>query len=148
MARKRKGRLQEFQRRTDNADLEEQKRIRQEKLAARKQEIESKRTRKNPEERKKYKLNRKRVIRLGVILIAIIFVGVSVYGIGSLLSEQADLEEQNAQLKEEKQLKEEEEKKINTDEYMEKKARDDLKMVKPGEKLFILDKDKESSEEE
>ena len=146
MPGKRKGRLKEFQRKTDNADLEQQRKQRKEKLSQRKKEIQVKKTRKNPEERKKYKLNRTRVIRLAVVLVIVVFLGVWTYKIGSELYEQSQLEEKNAQLTEEKEQKEEELKNSNSTDYIEKKARDELKMVKPGEKLFVLDKDKTDQE--
>ncbi len=141
MPGKRKGRLKEFQRKTDNANLEEQRKLRKQKLEDRKQEIESKRKRKNPEERKRYKLNRTRAIRWTVILVVLIFVGWWTYRIGSLTYENSQLQDENSQKTQELQEKQDEYKNSDTDEYIEKKARE-YKMVKPGEKLFVLDKDK------
>lgn len=121
-----KARKERAEKRKSEALLEEKKR--KEKEAAR------------PSVRKRKK-KRKVIIVIGAIGIAVaLMFSVAVWNIVKLKAEEGDaVSEQNA-LKEKKTELKKELKKVNQNEYIEKKAREQLRMVKPGEKLFIFEK--------
>lgn len=83
----------------------------------------------------------------GSKLAVLVFIGLAVYFSYTFISQEAVLDRKNNEMKnvqaridsEKKQneaLKKQKEK-LNTDEYIEKTAREKLGMVKPGEKIFV-----------
>lgn len=83
----------------------------------------------------------KRIGRIITIIFVVVLAIVVLRGCIStfqLKSEQAEVEKTYADLQEKKADLEEELKYINTPEYIEQTARDMLKMVKPGEILYII----------
>lgn len=92
-------------------------------------------------EDKKRKLNKSRVITVGIIIAVLLFVGISAKNIISLKIENAELQKQNQQLEEEKAKLQKEYKNIDKKEYIEKQAREVLKMVKPNERLIVIEDD-------
>lgn len=89
----------------------------------------------------KYRINKERLITL-IIVVALIFsVAVSVKKIIILKEEKNHLKETNQSLKKEKEKLDEEFKNVNDSNYIEEQARIQLKLIKPGETLFILDED-------
>lgn len=92
----------------------------------------------------------KRIGRIIIVVFVILLAVVVLKGCVSTLqlkSEQAEVEKTYANLQEKKADLEEELKYINTPEYIEQTARDMLKMVKPGEILYII-KGKEESDDQ
>ena len=82
-----------------------------------------------------------------VVALAIVLIRGAV-SFHSLKAEERAVEEQYAQLQEEKAELEENLKYINTPEYIERTARDMLKMVMPGEVLYIMRDGTTKTEEE
>ena len=75
-----------------------------------------------------------------IILIAVL--GMSVKNIFDLRAEQKALSEENKSLAVEKESLEEELKNVNDKDYIEEQARIQLKLIKPGEILYIFDDEK------
>lgn len=97
--------------------------------------------------KKKKRLNLPRMILTVFILASMVIVGVSVNNIFSLRAEQKELKSVNKQLLAEKAALQEELKNVNDFEYIEEQARIQLRLVKPGEILYILeDEDEESGD--
>ena len=82
-----------------------------------------------------------------VVVLAIVLVRGAI-SFHSLKAEQKAVEQEYAQLQEEKAELEENLKYINTPEYIERTARDMLKMVMPGEVLYIMRDGTTKTEEE
>lgn len=80
------------------------------------------------------------------IVVSMVMVGLSVNNIVKLRAEQKELIELNEKLAAEKAALKEELKNVNDYEYIEEQARIQLRLVKPGEILYILEED-ESKEE-
>ena len=87
-------------------------------------------------------ITRNRRIALCVIVLA---VGIVVYMVArnvvqvtSLKAEKAQLEKELSQLNDKKDALEDELEQVHTDEYVEQQARSSLKMIKPGEILYLI----------
>ena len=91
--------------------------------------------------KKKVKLNKSRILILAIIIAVALFVGISAKNIITLKMENAQLQQKNEQLEAERQKLKKEYKNIDKKEYVEKQAREVLKMVKPNEKLIIIEDD-------
>ena len=142
MGKKRKGRLREFQRQESEVSTEKAREERQEKIQKRKTGTKPSQG-KRKKQRKKIVWNRSNVIIAAVIIGISIFVLLSVKNIVSLKIEQHQLQEQNQTLSEEKKDLQKELDNIGEKEYIEKQARELLKMVKPNEKLFVIDNEED-----
>lgn len=98
-------------------------------------------------EKKKYKLNIPRIV---VLLLAVLLIGsvfISIKNIITLRAERDRLIEANKQLIEEKKDLDEELKNVNNTDYIEEQARLQLRMVKPGETLFIIEDEEDDTED-
>ncbi len=149
MKKRRKGRIREFEHNGMQRSMEESRRERQERRTP---EPETSTPRRK---KKRLKINRGRII-LTVIVVALIAVlGVSVKNIFDLRAEQKELQEKNKSLQQEAEALQEELENVNDLDYIEEQARIQLRMIKPGEILYILDgnnnqeegKDKDSEED-
>ena len=97
--------------------------------------------------RKKKRVN---VVRLVLALIVVVLVGVGAVSVKTIIGlhlEKSELEKENAMLEQEKSDLQAELKSIDDLEYIEEQARKQLRMIKPGEVLFVLD-EKRSEEVE
>lgn len=101
----------------------------------------------NMRKKKKVRINKGRVFLLALTLVLIIAVGMSVKNIFDLRAEQKELTEINQKLAEEKSQLKEELKNVNDYDYIEEQARIQLKLIKPGEIMYILDEDASQNEE-
>ena len=85
---------------------------------------------------------RKRRIVIGVLVLVgvaiILTVGRSFVQLLELEKEKHETEERLAQLQRQQGSLQEELQQVNTDEYVEQQARSELKMVKPGEILYLM----------
>ena len=72
----------------------------------------------------------------------LIIVGIRVKKIVDLHLEQNELQKQNEALEDEKNSLKNELKNVNDLDYIEEQARRQLKMIKPGEMLYIMDDEK------
>ena len=76
-----------------------------------------------------------------MIAVIIAIFGFLAHNIISLKMEQSKLEAKQQKLEEKKKELKEEKKAVNDPEYIEEQARQQLKMIKPGEILYMLPKD-------
>ncbi|MDD7718584.1 MAG: septum formation initiator family protein [Eubacteriaceae bacterium] len=89
--------------------------------------------------KKRRKYNLPRITLTIFIIIAMVVVAVSLKNIFSLRAEQKELKSINKALLAEKASLQEELKNVNDFEYIEEQARIQLRLVKPGEILYILE---------
>ncbi|MDD4389361.1 MAG: septum formation initiator family protein [Eubacteriales bacterium] len=92
----------------------------------------------NVTQRKKIRKKRRRWAYIAILLGVVVLVSASLINIVSLRAERAKIQQQNAELaamkiKLEKQLEE-----VNNPEYIEAQARTQLRLVRPGEVLYIF----------
>lgn len=138
---RKKRRSREFKNLNTVIDLEQ---AREERRSRRKEIVQKRQTkdrfteREELSERRIIKRNRKRLVYIGVLLGIIAVIGVSAFHVISLQNEYRDIAAQNKALKEKRVELKEELGKVNDIEYIEQQAREQLKMVKPGEILYIL----------
>ena len=89
--------------------------------------------------KKKPVLNKANIFKIAIVVLIGIFVVITAKNIVSLKIEQSQLKAENQRLTQEKEDLKNQKDNINSKEYVEKQAREVLKMVKPGEKIFVLD---------
>lgn len=103
-------------------------------------------------QRKKKRLQRKKkrrkINRLSIIIVVLVCVMLGAYAqrIIQLRVENRQLKEQNQQLKEERKDLQKELKNVNSDEYIEKRAREQLRLVNPDEILFDFSDDEDKND--
>ena len=148
MKKRNRGRSRKFYKETRVVDISE---AREERRRSR-TETQSKKektanTEKPKKKRKKKRLWRRTLIYMGIICIIFLLAGLSVYKIIDLKLEENRLEGQRQELiKEQKKLKEEL-KNVNDPEYIEQQARKQLKLIMPGETLYVLPDEKDPENE-
>ena len=124
--------------------VEELNRTRKDRVAARKKQ---KKAQKRANRRKAMASGKKRRRKPNkVVLVIVIAIGLfaSVRNITRLQSENKRLKEQNLKLSEKRDDLKKELKNVNSREYIEKRAREQLRLVNPGEIIFTFpDEDKE-----
>jgi cell division protein FtsB len=101
-----------------------------------------------PSTRRKAKNSRRRIISLiilVIVFIAICFQGIKIY---SLIQERESLRQIQQDLIKERARFEEELTNVNSSEYVEQQAREQLKLIMPGETLYIFPKIQEETEGE
>ena len=147
MLKKKPRRSREFKRNFDVIDLEEAREER------RKKRSESGKSRKKVNRdtaaqavmleekqsaRKRVKKNRRRLIYTAIMLIIVAVIGLSIYNIITLHVEKSQLEAKNAALMAEREKLQNEIKNVDNPEYIEQQAREQLRLIKPGEILYVL----------
>ena len=141
MKKRRKGRIREFERssmqKTDGKDR-----------SSRQMPTGSESGGSGRPKKKKMKINRGRLILTAIVLVLIAVVGMSVKNIFDLRAEQEELKEQKKNLLQEEQSLKEELKNVNDLDYIEEQARIQLRMIKPGEILYITEDDLRENEQE
>ena len=95
---------------------------------------------------KKVRINGGRMVLTILVVVLVLVLLMSVRGIFALRAEQKALKEQNEALLLEKETLKDELKNVSDKEYIEEQARIQLKLIKPGEILYILDDDKDKEE--
>lgn len=123
MKKRTKGRIQEFEQSNTQRDLEEFREERKTKV----------------KKKKRVRINKVRIVVTVIVLVLIAVVGVSVKNVFDLRAEQKALRETNKQLASEKASIKEELKNVNDYDYIEEQARIQLKLIRPGEILYVLD---------
>ena len=135
---KKGSRLREFEKNHRVLDITSAQKERQKKKSSRKPQEEKKEDIAN---KKKRRVSWVRVIGLAVCAVFLLVVGISVMNIYDLKEREADLQKENQKLE---QIKEEltvELENVNTDEYIEEKARRELKLIRPNELVFYFPDD-------
>lgn len=141
MFKQKKRRSREFKNSDKVIDLKqarEERRQRRKQAADKKQNKDRKNASGELSERKANKRNRKRLIYFCVVLGIMLVIGASIFNVYSLHKEYKDIAAQNKALREQKQDIAEELGNVNNPEYIEQQAREQLRMVKPGEVLYVL----------
>lgn len=154
---RKKRRSAEFKNNSQVIDMNEARRLRQQKRQAEKEREEEKlRYAASQKTRGKMAIRRSRNRRrLLVVVIAVSLIGVitfSLLNVISLKKEQREVMQQAEELQQEKERLEKELSEINDPENIEQQARDQLRLIKPGEKLYMfpeeINQSQNSQEEE
>ena len=95
-----------------------------------------------PEAEILYHLNMSRLLFRVVIVVLVCVTALSIRKIVLLKIEQSELKEQQKALKEKRTKLKNELKNIDDKNYIEEQARKQLNMVKPGEILYMIEKDR------
>ena len=133
MKKKTKGRLKAFEAQfDDNAEMQER----------------TPRKPKDWKQKKKVRINRGRMALTVIVVVLIAVLGMSIKNIFDLRAEQKALKEQNQALAVEKEALQEELENVNDKDYIEEQARIQLKLIKPGEILYILEDEEKDSEQD
>lgn len=74
-----------------------------------------------------------------IVVAVMVLVGFSVFNIVSLKMEQRDVEQKQAELKDEKKQLEKQLKEVKDKDNLEEQARSQLRLIKPGESLYLFD---------
>ena len=96
-----------------------------------------------PSKRKKIKLNRKRNFYSIMTIIVIAVICVSVFNVISVNSQLAEVAAERDILLNEKEMLLYELQNVDSEEYIEQRARTTLKMIKPGEIYYVVPKETE-----
>jgi cell division protein FtsB len=148
MKKRNRGRSRKFYKETQVVDIREAREERRRSRTEVQRKKEKPANTENPKKkRKKKRLWRRTLIYMGIICIIFLLAGLSVYKIIDLKLEENKLEGQRQELiKEQKKLKEEL-KNVNDPEYIEQQARKQLKLIMPGETLYVLPDEKDPENE-
>ena len=146
MAKKR--RSSQFKDTSQVIDIDEARRKRQEK---RQKQQHKERRREDAQPKRAVRASvkagrRKKHITYAVIILAIIAaIGISALNIVSLRAEYKEVELQNQQLLQQKEELEQQIKDSSKDKFVEEEARKQLRMVKPGETVYIVPNQEETT---
>lgn len=89
-----------------------------------------------------------KVIILILLIWAIAFAALQVYNMYRINADYKKVLIENTKLKKERESLKEELKHVNEPEYIEQQAREQLKMVKPGEVMYILPQNEKKDEKQ
>ncbi len=137
MKKRRKGRVREFEQAEMRRSMESMQRERRESRQP-EPELEPEMPvtyRKN----KKVRINKGRIILTVIVIVLIAVVGMSIKNVFDLRAEQKQLQHEQKLLLQEKEALKEELKNVNDLDYIEEQARIQLRMIKPGEILYITE---------
>ena len=138
---KKKRRSREFKKNSDIIDIEEareRRRRRRERQAAKNAEPEEQSVRGPGSYRHRAKKRRIKLVYVIIVIVAVIAVGFSACNLISLKAQEREVLKQQQQLKDEKAKLEKELERADDPEYVEKEAREQLKLIMPGEKLYFF----------
>ncbi len=147
MIKKKKRRSREFKNNSQVIDIEEARQSRKQKREdAAEKKYKVRKTKSVVTQRQAGKKARRRMVYFVIFLIIIGIIVVSALNIINLkLTEARTMKEQQTLMQEKEKL-EKVYSQVNSPEYIEQQARQQLKMIKPGEILYILpDKNKETT---
>lgn len=139
MFKKKKRRSKEFKNSSQIIDIEDAREQRRRKrVEATDKKSKGRKTKIIMTERRAGKRARRRMVYLIIFLVIIGIIGASAFNIVSLKMNQAKIEKQQEDLLKQKARLENELLEIDSPEYIEQQARQQLKMIKPGELLYVL----------
>ncbi len=139
MLNKKKRRSKEFKNGSQVIDIEEARQVRRQRReeASRKRDRERK-TKSVVTERQAGKKARRRLVYFVIFIVIIGIISVSAFNIISLKLAEARTVKEQQELIDEKARLERIFSRVNSPEYIEQQARDQLKMIRPGEILYVL----------
>lgn len=148
MTKRKPRRSREFRKNNQVVNIEEARRERREKRQKLIEAEAKKRiAEKTPDSsRKKARKNRRRLIYFAIFLVFLAVIGVLAYRIFALTQEKARLETEQERLLMTKDRLEKELESVNSPEYIEQQARSHLRLIRPGETLYILPETKSPEE--
>ena len=134
-------------RQNDNViDLDHAREARREKRTALKELREEKFRVREATKKQRAKKRRKLMVYLGFFSVAVIFIGLSAWNLVSVNVQYKDVLSENETLKQQKAELEEELSNTSDPDYIEQQARSQLKMIRPGERLYVFPKDESVSD--
>lgn len=141
MFKRKPSRSREFRKNSQVIDMAEERELRRERRAQKR--IEEEQQQRLEEEkklsaRKKKQRRNRSLVYIALILVIVGLLAYSAADIVSLKLEQRELLKKNQELKEIKEAKQNELENSEEDAYVEQKARETLKLIKPGETLYVL----------
>lgn len=98
--------------------------------------------------RRTIKIRRKRIVYGLVFLLIAVVIGAAIYNLISLKIEEARALKELETLNEQKAELEEELSRIDSPEYIEQQAREQLRMIMPGETLYVVNNEDEDDKED
>jgi len=135
MKKRRRGRVREFEQAGMRRSMETMQRERRESRQPEPEPEIPVTYRKN----KKVRINKGRIILTVIVVVLIAVVGMSIKNVFDLRAEQKKLQHEQKLLLQEKEALKEELKNVNDLDYIEEQARIQLRMIKPGEILYITE---------
>ncbi|MDF3000106.1 MAG: septum formation initiator family protein [Bacillota bacterium] len=143
MLKRKKRRSREFKNSSQVIDIDDARRERKKKRnEAAEKRGKAQKTKQIVTERQAGKKARRRMVYFFVFLFILCLIGVSAFNIISLKLTEAKTIKEQQQLLEQKDKLEKIYSQVNSPEYIEQQARQQLRMIRPGEILYVLpDKD-------
>lgn len=139
MLKKKKRRSREFKNGSQVIDLEEaRQRRKQKREEAAEKKSKGRKTKSIVTERQAGKKARRRLVYFFAFLFIACMIGASVFNVISLKMAESQTVKENKELMEQKKRLETIYSQVNSPEYIEQQARQQLKMIKPGEILYVL----------
>ena len=141
MFKRKRKRSREFKNSDKVIDIEQARtdRRNRRKLEQEKKANRSKRFSPEPQsERKANQKNRKTLVYCGAILLIVVILGFSIFNVYSVRREYEKTLAKHEELLKTKEDLQNELEQVNEPDYIEQQAREQLKMVKPGEIMYIL----------
>ncbi len=123
------------------------KEIRRKQKKAKRTERKKKAKREALSPRKKKQLKRKLLTYLLIIVFLALTLGYSTYKIITLRVEKSNLNEEKTKLEQQRDELKAEKKDVKSSDYIEKEAREQLHLILPGEILYMLPSEDDSSED-
>ena len=144
--KKSKGRVVDFNKALE--EKQQKKRREEERNQSREEHVEISEVSDASVKRRKKKKHRRAGIYALIIVILVAIFGYLAHNIITLKMEQHELEAQKQELEQKKKELKKEKKEVIDPDYIEDQARKQLKMVKPGEILYILPDEDEKKDKE
>lgn len=145
MIKRKPRRSREFKKNSQVIDFEEARRQRQKKRKAAARPEPVSKEKQSASKRLTAKRNRRRLIYTAIFIIIIAVIGLSIFNIISLKLEQDRVNEENEALRLKKERLTEELANVDNPEYIEQQARRQLRLLMPGEILYILPETEKST---
>lgn len=147
MSRRNRGRSRKYNKNEQIVDIEEARRERQRKREGQRGKKKDEPAHVVAEKKRAKKIKRRRALVYAVVIVLILAIlGVTGYRIVSLKMEERALKKENIALQEKKEKLENELGNVNNPDYIEQQARKQLRMIMPGETLYVLPSEEELEE--
>lgn len=139
MLKKKKRRSREFRSNDQVIDIDEARQVRKKRREeAAEKRIKVRKPKSIVTERQAGKKARRRMVYFFIFLFILCIIGVSIFNIVNLKFTESKILKEQQSLTQQKERLEKTYSQANSPEYIEQEARQQLKMVKPGEILYVL----------